>query len=365
MSCSNCPAKAILNKPTEPDLSSVDPCGKLDTYDWLNNLPESRENILVTEIRFKNTRKEFFVNKGNLPIKRGDYVAVSAQNGHDVGQITLTGKLAQMQMQRKKVKDSPERIIYRKATPADIEKLNQSRLQEKPAMIRARQVAVELSLEMKISDVEFQADGTKATFYYIAEGRIDFRELIKVYAKEFKVRIEMRQIGARQEAAMIGGIGSCGNELCCSSWRSNLESVSAMASKIQELPQNIQKLTGQCGKLKCCLMYELDSYIEAQSDFPDVLLELEMESGMAYPRKKDVLQKVIWYSHAKSPDSALYPLPLSKVKDYIMLNKKGIKAPAFVKEPVEKDLEYTSFENDLDTFKVKKKKNRPKRNNRN
>jgi len=219
-----------------------------------------------------------------------------------------------------------------------------------------------MGLDMKISDVEFQADGTKATFYYIANGRVDFRELIKQYAKEFNIKIDMRQIGARQEAAMVGGIGSCGNELCCSSWRSNLDSVSANAAKIQELPQNIQKLTGQCGKLKCCLMYELDTYIEAQKDFPDMLLELETEMGIAYPKKKEVLKKVIWYGMSATSNTKIFPLSLDKVKEVIMLNKKGIKPAVLSDEPVILNAEpqYVSFENDLNMMERSKQKNKKK-----
>lgn len=369
MSCTSCPAKALLDKTDKlQDNNPDESCGKLDAYDWLKDLPVREDENQMVEIQFKNTRKAFFINKNKISIQRDNYVAVSAQNGHDIGRVTLTGKLALMQLKRKKPRHPPEHIIYRKATPIDLEKWHKARLREKPTMIRARKLVEQLGLEMKISDVEFQGDGTKATFYYLAEGRVDFRELIKHYAKEFRVKVEMKQIGARQEAAMIGGIGSCGNTLCCSSWRTNLESVSATAAKVQELPHNVQKLTGQCGKLKCCLMYELDTYIEAQKDFPDMLLELETEQGMAYPRKKDVLQKVVWYSLSKTENSRLVALSLDKVKEIIMLNKKGVKVASLSDETAatEAEPEYKSFENDFDILKKKRKKRRKGnfRNNR-
>ncbi len=368
MSCTNCSAKELLNKSNSVTELSGDVCGKLDSYDWLSDLPGSPGDDLVVEVRFKNTRKEFFLNKNHFQLKRGDYIAVSSTQGHDVGQVTLTGKMALLQMNRKNPKAAPEKVIYRKATVADIENWNKFKLREKPVMIQARQLVEKMGLDMKISDVEFQADGTKATFYYIANGRVDFRELIKQYAKKFNIKIDMRQIGARQEAAMVGGIGSCGNELCCSSWRSNLESVSSNAAKVQELPQNIQKLTGQCGKLKCCLMYELDSYIEAQKDFPDMLLELETEMGIAYPKKKEVLKKVIWYGMSATSNTKIFPLTLDKVKEVIMLNKKGIKPSVLSEEQAVSEVEpqYVSFENDLNMMdrskqKSKKKWNKPVR----
>lgn len=367
MSCNNCQAKQIIHKSNHINTDDGLSCGKLQSYDWLNELPSS-ERSLITEVRFKNTRKEFFINKHELPIKRGDYVAISAKQGHDVGQVTLTGKMAELQLRKKNPQSKSDNIIFRKATFADIEKLNSARLREKPVMIKARKFVEELGLNMKISDVEFQGDGTKATFYYIADGRVDFRELIKVYAKEFAVRIEMRQIGARQEAAMVGGIGSCGKELCCSSWRTNLDSVLSNAAKIQELPHNIQKLTGQCGKLKCCLMYEMDTYLEAQNDFPEVLFELELEEGIAYPKKRDVLKRTVWYSMSKTDNSKLIPLHLDRIKEIMMLNKKGKKPVSMVKSEVSetKTVDFQTFENDLSILdrnkKKKNKRGKPKRN---
>lgn len=371
MGCANCSAKDILNKSNIITDFSGDACGKLNSYDWMAGLPQSPEDTLLVEVQFKNTRKDFFTNKHKVQIKRGDYVSVSAASGHDIGKVTLTGKMAVLQYNRKRAKASPDRIIYRKSTPVDIERWHKSRMRERPVMIRARQLADKLNLEMKISDVEFQADGSKATFYYLADKRVDFRELIKLYAREFNIRIEMRQIGVRQEAAMVGGIGSCGNELCCSSWRTNLNSVSANAARIQELPHNIQKLTGQCGKLKCCLMYELDHYIEAQNDFPDLLLELETENGMAFPKKRDVIKKVVWYGMSAHDHSKLIPIALKRVKEIIQLNKKGIKVKALndsdnkanvglaaVNNEVEdfEQLDYKSYENDFEILNRTKKK---------
>lgn len=356
MGCSNCPAKELINISND---NTNFGCGKLTSYDWMKDMPKGTDESLLAEIRFKNTRKEFFINKNKLALKQGDYVAVTASSGHDVGQITLIGKIAALQYKKKNPRKAPERIIYRKATKIDIEKWHKSRLREKPVMIKARQFVKQLNLQMKISDVEFQADGSKAIFYYIADGRVDFRELIKLYAREFQIRVEMKQIGARQEAAMVGGIGSCGKELCCSSWRTNLDSVSSSASKIQDLPHNIQKLTGQCGKLKCCLMYELDNYLDAKKDFPDVLLELETESGLLYPRKKDLLKKVIWYSSSKSDNSNLIALNLKRVKEIIMLNKKGTKPLVKEESTISKNImeqEFKSFENNLDILEKPKKK---------
>ncbi|QQS51721.1 MAG: hypothetical protein IPM71_03055 [Bacteroidota bacterium] len=351
MSCSTCPSRAILNtsEQTERDIS----CGKLDAYDWLKDIPDSPEGTKLVEVRFKNTRKEFFYNEKDLDLKRGEYVAVEAERGHDIGQITLTGTVAKMQLKRKNPKHLNKKIVYRKATSADLEKWQMARLKERSTLIKARQIAENLQLEMKVSDVEFQGDGTKATFYYIAEGRIDFRELIKHFAQSFSVKIDMRQIGSRQEAALIGGIGSCGKELCCSTWRTNLNTVLTQAAKIQDLPHNAQKLTGQCGKLKCCLMYELGTYLEAQEDFPDVLLELEVEKGIAYPYKKDLLKRIIFYSYEPGNSSHLIAVPLERVKEIIQLNKKGIK-PELKEEAVQvPEMNFITEENDINRFNKK------------
>jgi len=323
MSCNNCPSKGFSDIDAIQDIETK--YAKNSAYDWLKEIPESSDKSNLVEISFKNNRKEFYVNTNKVPLKRGVHVAVECDSGHGIGVVSLTGKMAELQLKRKDPQRKLDRVIYRIASKYDIEKLTKARLREKPVMIKARQLAQSLGLEMKISDVEFQGDGGKATFYYIADGRVDFRELIKHYAKEFSVRIEMRQIGARQESALIGGIGSCGRELCCSSWRNKFDSVSTTAARIQELPHNAQKLTGKCGKLKCCLMYELDQYIEAHSDFPDVLLELETEKGIAYPRKKDLLKKIIYYSIGAKDSPEIVSISLERVKEIIQMNKKGIK----------------------------------------
>ncbi len=298
---------------------------KLSSYDWLENLPDTSEEIDLIEVQFKNTRKEFFRNEAGIYLKRGDIIAVESSPGHDIGTVTLTGRLALLQLKKKGLdkKNIEFPKVYRKARESDIEKLENSRSKETQTMIRARQIAKNLGLEMKVGDVEYQGDGTKAIFYYIAEDRVDFRELIKHYAREFSIRVEMKQIGARQEAGMIGGIGSCGRELCCSSWRTNFTSVSTNAARYQELPVNAQKLAGQCGKLKCCLMYELDTYLDARAEFPKELLELETRKGIAHHFKTDIFKRILWYSYSKEGPIDLTPVPLDRVKEIIMKNKKG------------------------------------------
>lgn len=345
MSCSTCPAKALLDNIPPGNHTTEDvSCGKLNTYDWLNDIPTNGNESKLIEVRFKNTRKDFYINESDLRLKRGDYVAVEANRGHDIGQITLSGRLAELQLKKKNPKEPPKFKIYRKANSSDLEKWHKARLREKPVMIKSRQLASSLNLDMKISDVEFQGDGSRATFYYIADGRVDFRELIKLYAKEFNTRIEMKQIGARQEAALVGGIGSCGKELCCSSWRTNLLTVNTNAARIQQLPHNAQKLTGQCGKLKCCLMYELDNYLEARSEFPDMLLELDTDKGIAYPKKKDILKKVIYYSVGEENTSNHIAVDIERVKEIIQLNKRGIKVDKLSDEVVSEELKFISHQ---------------------
>ncbi len=355
MSCSTCPAKDIINTNTQTYDSS---CGKLNTYDWMKDIPDVENDPGYIEVRFKNTHKDFYINKNKILLKPGDYVAVESDRGHDIGQVTLSGKLAVMQLKRKKLREAPGKVVYRRANKNDLEKWQISRLKEKPTMLKARKIVTELNLGMKISDVEYQGDGTKAIFYYIADGRVDFRELIKKYAKEFSIRVEMKQIGARQEAAMVGGIGSCGKELCCSSWRTNLSTVLTNAARIQELPHNAQKLTGQCGKLKCCLMYELDHYLEAQNEFPDMLLELETQKGVAYPKKKDVLNKIIYYSYSEQDASKAVPVALDRVKEIINLNKRDIKPEGLeeIESTVNKNLGFVSAQSDPDILNKKEKK---------
>ncbi len=338
-------------------------------YDWLDDLPDTTDKSDIVEVRFKTTRKEYYKNTENLPIKRGDMVVVASSPGHDVGEVTLTGYLAEKQFKRH-VKN-PARytlnVIYRKASEADIEKLQEARGREKETMIRARQAAAELGLEMKIGDVEFRGDNKKAIFYYIAEGRVDFRELIKIYARDFRIKIEMKQIGARQEAGLVGGIGSCGRELCCSSWRTDFSSITSDAALKQGLTPTAQKMAGACGKLKCCLLYELDAYIEAGNQFPKELLNLELANGIAKPFKTDFLKKEIWYTLEGSLGTT-FNLTLKQVKNIIQQNKRGKQPEVQIftsRETDEAKMEVTLDES-LDRFDKKNpKNNRNKRRNRN
>ncbi len=345
MGCDNCPAKDIKNKVLDNenlDKENIEyACNdKLTTYNWLNDIPDDLNNSNIVEIKFKNTRKEFYYNPHNLRLKVGDYVVVDSSPGYDLGVVSLTGRLVQLQMKKKGVNQelSGMNPVIRTAKERDLEKWAEAKTRERLALKRAREFVRQLSLDMKIGDVEYQADRNKATFYYIAKGRIDFRELIKKLAKEFRVRIEMKQIGARQEAGRIGGIGSCGRELCCSTWRTKLTSVSSEAVRYQDLPANAHRLAGQCGKLKCCLMYELETYLDAREDFPAELLELETKKGIAYQYKTDVLQKTIWYSYEKDSPVNLVPLSIDQVRAIIMMNKKGQLAQELSVES-QKDLE--------------------------
>jgi cell fate regulator YaaT (PSP1 superfamily) len=299
----------------------------LTTYDWLNDIPDTTNESNIVEIRFKGTRKEFFRNEDGIQLKRDELVVVSCSPGHDVGAVSLTGKLAELQFKRKVKK--PERYewnkIYRKATPSDVVKWEEAKARENKVMIRARQIAGELNLDMKVGDVEFRGDNNKAIFYYIAEDRVDFRDLIKLYAREFSVKIEMKQIGVRQEAGRIGGIGSCGRALCCSTWRTDFTSVTSDAAIKQGLSPNAEKMAGRCGKLKCCLTYELDHYLEILEEFPHELLTIETEKGFARHFKTDILQKKIWYIYDKSAGSSTFVLDLEDVKKFLNLNKRGQK----------------------------------------
>ncbi len=302
-------------------------CHKLNTFNWLENTPEAHSTSDVVEVRFKNTRKGYFSNANLIRLQKGDVVAVEASPGHDIGIVSLAGELVINQMKKDGV--SPKNVdfkkIYRKAKQADIEKWKEAIELENPTMFRARKIASDLKLDMKIGDVEYQGDRTKAIFYYIADDRVDFRELIKLLAEEFKVRIEMRQIGARQEAGRIGGIGACGRELCCSSWIKSFVSVTTNAARYQEVSLNPQKLAGQCSKLKCCLNYELNAYLDAQEDFPDISLPLDTKDGLAYHQKTDVFKRLMWYSFDKNAPVNLTCLSIDTIKEAISLNKKGIK----------------------------------------
>ena len=319
MGCNGCNTNKDLDRPA-----------MLGVYDWLNDIPDTANESKIVEIRFKGTRKEFFMNDEGLHLKRDELVVVSCSPGHDVGAVSLTGKLAELQFKRKVKK--PERYewnkIYRKATPTDVIKWEEAKARENKVMIRARQLANELNLNMKIGDVEFRGDNNKAIFYYIADDRVDFRELIKLYSREFAIKIEMKQIGARQEAGRIGGIGSCGRALCCSTWRTDFSSVTSDAAIKQGLSPNAEKMAGRCGKLKCCLTYELDHYLEALEDFPHELLAIETDKGLARHFKTDILQKKVWYSYSQSDGGRVFVLDLEDVKKFLNMNKRGQK-PSF------------------------------------
>ena len=309
-------------------------CCKLEAHNYLKGTEDGTYDK-VFEVRFKNTRKGFYVNDSAQKINTGDMVIVEATTGHDLGIVTLSGPIVGRQMKCKGL--DPETVelkkIYRKARQLDIEKWQEAIAREQDTMIRARKIAAELGLEMKIGDVEFQGDGTKAIFYYIADGRVDFRQLIKVFAEEFRIRIEMKQIGARQEAGLIGGLGICGRELCCANYITSFQSISTAAARVQDLSLNPQKLAGQCGKLKCCLNYEVATYMDAQSRIPRVSEPLEFEDGLAYLRKTDILQEIMYFSYDKSSDADLYALDASEVREIIKMNRNGIKPESLREEP--------------------------------
>lgn len=309
-------------------------CAKLDSFNWMGNLPMASDYNELAEVRFKNTRKGFYRNVNGLRIRKGDIVAVEASPGHDIGIVSLTGELVLMQMKKYGILPDSEDLkkIYRKAKPADIDKWKETIALEHDTMIKSRKIAEKLNLDMKIGDVEYQGDKTKAIFYYIADERVDFRELIKVLADEFKIRIEMKQIGARQEAGRIGGIGSCGRELCCACWMTSFVSVTTSAARLQEVSLNPQKLAGQCGKLKCCLNYEVQCYIDAQKGFPDKEIILETEKGPAYHYKSDIYRQIMWYGFEKGEEAVirLIPVPVERVVEIVELNKKNQKVPDLI-----------------------------------
>ena len=351
-------------------------CNKLNVFDWLGNmsLPEGQSPCDVVEIRFKNSRKEFYRNVNNLTLNVGDVVATEASPGHDIGVVSITGELVKIQLKKKNMNYDSEEIkkIYRKAKQSDIDKWKEAQGLEVDAMFKARTLALKLNLQMKISDVEYQGDKSKAVFYYTADGRVDFRELLKVMASEFKVRIEMKQIGARQEAARLGAIGSCGRELCCSTWLNDFRTVSTSAARYQQLSLNPLKLAGQCGKLKCCLNYELDSYLDALKEFPQIdNKRLATEKGFAFHQKTDIFKRIVWWSYTSEPD-VFVPLSIARTKEILQLNAED-KKPADLLEPKQfKDLaevKLPDYENvvgqdSLTRFDDRKKSNNKHKNNR-
>lgn len=310
-------------------------CSKLDVYDWLSHMdmPANYKPFNIIEIKFKGSRKEFFLNTDNLYLEAGELVAVeTTTGGYDIGHVSLTGELVRMQLKKRHVRtDDVVKKIYRKASPADVEKWKLAKELEFETMHKSRVLAKELGLAMKLSDVDYQGDRTKATFYYTAEGRVDFRELIKKMAETFRIRIEMRQIGMRQEASRLGGIGSCGRELCCSTWLTDFKTVSTSAARYQNLSLNTLKLAGQCGKLKCCLNYELDTYMDALKDIPDNIDRLETMTGIVRHQKTDIFKKLMWFSYPN--DENWIALDIARVKEVQKLNKEGIK-PEYLKEEI-------------------------------
>jgi cell fate regulator YaaT (PSP1 superfamily) len=347
-------------------------CFKLNTFDWLGDLPSTSLSGNLVEIRFKNTRKGFYQNVNSIRLQRGDIVAVEASPGHDIGIVSLTGDIVLIQMKKSKVSsgDDDFKKIYRKAKQVDIEKWEEAIGLEDSSMLKARKIADDLKLDMKIGDVEYQGDKTKAIFYYIADERVDFRELIKILAEEFKVRIEMRQIGARQEAGRIGGIGPCGRELCCTTWITNFVSVTTSAARYQELSPNPQKLAGQCGKLKCCLNYELDCYIDAQKDYPDKSIPLETKDGLVYHQKTDIFRRIMWYSFDRESTVNLTPVPVERVTQIQNFNKKGLKVSSLIDKQMlageqPPDFEDVVGQESVTRFQEKYKKTKKRKKKRN
>ena len=343
-------------------------CCKLEVYNWLQGVSQEQYKDYF-EVRFKNTRKGIYRNASGQSLKTGDIVIVEAATGHDLGIVTLEGPMVARQMKVKRI--NPETFefkkIYRKAKLFDIEKWQEAIAREHEVMIRSRQIAAELELDMKIGDVEFQGDGSKAIFYYIADGRVDFRQLIKVFADVFRIRIEMKQIGARQEAGLIGGLGVCGRELCCSNYISSFQSITTSAARVQDLSLNPQKLAGQCGKLKCCLNYETAAYMDAQSRIPKIHNPLEFEDGLAYLMKTDILREIMYFSYDPSSLANLYPLYAEDVWEIIKMNRNGEKPESLKADVAPTAPEFVSAVGDesITRFDEARKRKKKKRNNRN
>lgn len=356
----------------------TDSCNKLTVFDWLANmsLPNGEKPFNWVEVRFKNGRKNYYHNTENLTLNIGDIVATQAKSGHDIGMVTLSGELVRVQMKRKKIETEGDDIlkIYRKATQKDIDIWQKARDREEPMKVKARQFAIDLRLQMKISDIEFQGDASKATFYYTAEERVDFRELIKVFAREFRTRIEMKQVGFRQEAARLGGIGSCGRELCCSTWLTDFRSVSTSAARYQQLSLNPQKLAGQCGKLKCCLNYELDTYLDALKGFPKTDTKLLTEKGTAVCQKTDIFKGHMWYAY-EGEWMNWHKITAAQANEIIEINKKNKKIASLEEyasdliEDTKAEFENVVGQDSLTRFDSPKRRNKRKnnknRNNRN
>ena len=375
MSCTSCSSgsdgqpKGCKNNGT----CGSDGCNKLTVFDWLANmsLPGDQKPFIGVEVRFKNGRKHFYKNTEKLSISIGDIVATEARSGHDIGIVSLTGELVKVQMKKKSRNETVENLpkIYRKATQKDIDVWQTVRNKEAEIQKRSREIAIHLGLKMKISDIEYQGDGSKTTFYYTAEERVDFRQLIRDFASAFSTRVEMKQVGFRQEAARLGGIGSCGRELCCSTWLTDFRSVKTSAARYQQLSLNPQKLAGQCGKLKCCLNYELDTYLDAIKDIPKSDVKLITEKGVAICQKTDIFKRFLWYGYEKQGVN-WHKISVDKANEIIALNKKGVKVLSLEEYVVEEQISETKiFENvvgqdSLTRFDKPKSKNNRKRNNR-
>lgn len=338
-------------------------CNKMNVFDWLSNMDfPAQEKFDVVEVRFKNGRKEFFRNTEGLPLYTGDPVVVEVPNGHHIGHVSLQGELVRLQMQRKKIaNDSEIRKVYRVAHQKDLEKFEEVKKRELPILYRTREIIRDLKLEMKLSDVEFQADNAKATFYYSADDRVDFRELIKLLAGEFRIRVEMRQISLRQEAGRLGGIGVCGRELCCSTWLSDFKNVATSAARYQSLSLNPSKLSGQCGRLKCCLNYELETYMEALEDIPKIEGPLLTEKGAATLQKTDIFRKIMWFGFGV--ENNWYPLNIERVNHILQMNKEGKKPADLETDKIIEKVNQEPLNSDLERMD-KKYKSKPKKKRR-
>lgn len=374
MACTNCSTKTDSNGVPRGCQSKgtcgTDSCNKLSVFDWLANMvyPNSDSIFDIVEVRFKNGRKDFYRYPSGVTLAMGDAVATESSPGHDVGIVSLVGELVKVQMKKKKVNPDGDILkIYRKATQKDIDIWQEVREKEEPVRMKAREIAISLSLEMKISDVEFQGDGSKATFYYTASERVDFRQLIKEFAREFSIRIEMKQVGFRQEAARLGGIGSCGRELCCSTWLTDFRSVNTAAARYQQLSLNPQKLAGQCGKLKCCLNFELDTYLEALKDMPESDTKLMTVKGIAFCQKIDIFKGQMWFAYANN-SANWYVLTTEQVKEILDLNaqnERGNELESYSEDiPSDKDQFQSAVEQDsvtrFDQPKRRRKTAKPK-----
>ncbi|MBO4721837.1 MAG: hypothetical protein J5629_02775 [Muribaculaceae bacterium] len=371
----------VTTSQEHPSTSQCVECGKcgcgdcntrcnLDSYNWLADVPGGKNDFDIVEVHFKNTRRGYYRNSAHLNLKQGDVVAVEANPGHDIGTVALTGNLVKLQMKRTRLRPDAEILrVFRKAKPADLERFEHAKAKEIDTMIRSRQIAKDLGLEMKIGDVEYQGDGNKAIFYYIADGRVDFRQLIKVLAEVFKIRVEMKQIGARQEAGRIGGIGPCGRPLCCASWMSTFVSVATSAARYQEVSLNPQKLAGQCAKLKCCINFEVDTYVEASKSLPKREIALETKDKTYYHFKTDILKGEMSYSTEKGVPTDLVTISPERVNEVIVLNKQGIKPERLQDSENDAGIKLSAYgdlvgQDSISRFdnakKKKKKKNRSK-----